>query len=245
MEWSKRSTGRKSHSLRQQNEGHQLHRSAFLNEWMTLFRSKNWSNIEKTNKTKSKKKQVEVHPLLTFPLLPHILFQQKGIGWISVSCAFMSFTSDLIRLRVRWQRFITRNVSPAKPLFYNGTCVGCVLHSSLHVAFFFFLNVFNVTAPGGVAPHFPLFTYEGWACMQLTFTDITGCFSPKRALSLAFRSDHTSSNESLCDRPLTEWKQWAWLSQKSKNTLSNTLQAHWLIHGIVFLVNLYKTRSRI
>lgn len=138
MEWSKRSTGRKSHSLRQQNEGHQLHRSAFLNEWMTLFRSKNWSNIEKTNKTKSKKKQVEVHPLLTFPLLPHILFQQKGIGWISVSCVELHFGPDKAKGKVTEIHHQECVASKTIVLQWN-MCRMCAPLLAARCIFFFFL----------------------------------------------------------------------------------------------------------
>lgn len=162
----------------------------WMNEWMTLFRSKNWSNIEKTNKTKSKKKQVEVHPLLTFPLLPHILFQQKGIGWISVSCVELHFGPDKAKGKVTEIHHQECVASKTIVLQWNM----CRMCAPLLAArcIFFFLNVFNCTAP-----HFPLFTYEGWACMQLTFTDITGCFSPKRALSLAFEAT-TPPVMSLC-----------------------------------------------
>lgn len=156
-----------------------------------------------------------------------------------------SFTSDLIRLRLRWQRYITRNVSPAKPLFYNGTCVGCVLHSSLHVAFFFFFKCVQLYSARGSRTTFPIIHIWRLGLHAAHLHRHYRMFFSKTCFILGVWSDHTSSNESLCDRPLTEWKQWAWLSQKSKNTLSNTLQAHWLIHGIVFLVNLYKTRSRI
>lgn len=243
MEWSKRSTGRKSHSLRQQNEGHQLHRSAFLNEWMTLFRSKNWSNIEKTNKTKSKKKQVEVHPLLTFPLLPHILFQQKRIGWISVSCVELHFGPDKAKAKVTEIHHQECVASKTIVLQWN-MCRMCAPLLAARCIFFFFKCVQRYSARGSRTT-FPIIHIWRLGLHAAHLHRHYRMFFSKTCFILGVWSDHTSSNESLCDRPLTEWKQWAWLSQKSKNTLSNTLQAHWLIHGIVFLVNLYKTRSRI